>query len=304
MRAYVRTIVLSLLAAYSVYGQNPSQTPPASDVWAPVSETLGRQGRLQPDGAYILGFPRPELNVTIQGLKTAPILGAASSLMFSAPGDDAMMMGDLVLTQEEIAPVVRILVTNGINVTALHNHFNHETPRLMYCHIEAHGNALRLAQSVKGAITMIKSSSTATAALSKPPSDADVAAIEGVLGHKGRVAGGGLVVSVPRPENVLSHGMKIPASMGVSCTLLFQPLGEGTMAIAGDIVLLSSEVNPVVRALTSEGIEVTAIHSHMLDEEPRLFFLHFWANDELKKLVTAVRRALDETNMEKKGRPN
>jgi hypothetical protein len=138
---------------------------------------------------------------------------------------------------------------------------------------------------------------TAPIGIASLPADFDLSAIETIIGQKGRLAGGGFVMNVPRRETIMMHGMKVPASMGSTSVLLFQPLGNGRMIITGDLVLLAAEVNPVIRALSQNGIEVTTIHSHMLTESPRLFFLHYWASDDQAKVTKGLRSALDIINL-------
>ncbi|HZR29878.1 MAG TPA: DUF1259 domain-containing protein, partial [Terriglobales bacterium] len=186
-----------------------------------------------------------------------------------------------------------------LQITALHNHVLHETPRVMYMHITGHGDAVKLAGAVKQVIALTK-----TPAPSQPPStppalELDTAAIDQILGYKGKANGGVYQVGVPRAEKITDAGMPVPGSMGLATALNFQPTGAGKAAITGDFVLVGSEVNPVIKALRQNGIQVTAVHNHMLQEEPRLFFMHFWANDDVVKLAKGLRAALDQTNSKK-----
>jgi hypothetical protein len=168
----------------------------------------------------------------------------------------------------------------------------------MYMHVLAHGDPSTIARTIRDALassrTPLASPSPASAA---PAIDIDTAMIARTLGVTGKVNGGVYQVSVPRPETIRENGMEVPPSMGVATAINFQPTGGGKAAITGDFVLRANEVNPVIRALRANGIEVTAIHSHMLDEEPRLFFMHFWANDDAVKLARGLRTALDQTAM-------
>jgi hypothetical protein len=272
-------------------------TGPAND-WKAVEQALGRSGQQQADGAYKFGLPRGDLNVTVDGVQSKPALALGSWLAFSGPGQGAMMMGDLVLAEDEVSPVMMALEQNGIQVTALHNHVLHESPRVMYMHISGHGDAVKLAATMKSVIAVTKTPAPAQPA-ANAALDLDTAAIDQILGNKGKVNGGVYQVGVPRAEKVSEGGMQIPGSMGLATALNFQPTGEGKAAITGDFVLLGSEVNPVIKTLRQNGIQVTALHSHMLDEEPRLFFMHFWANDNVTKLAKGLRAALDQTNSKK-----
>ena len=212
---------------------------------------------------------------------------------------NSMVMGDIVLTEDEVAPVMEVLQTGGIKITALHNHLIGELPRVMYMHIHGMGNAASLGNAIHVAIATTKTPD-AGAPAAAPELDIDTKQIDQILGHSGKNNGGIYQVGVPRAEHITEAGMAIPNSMGVATALNFQPTGDGKAAITGDFVLLAKEVNPVIKALRENGIAVTALHSHMLQEQPRLFFMHFWANDDALKLAKGLRAALDQTNSAKK----
>jgi hypothetical protein len=272
-----------------------AQTPPE---WKPVEDALGRTGKVQSDGPLKFALPRKDLKVTVDGIPIKPGLALGSWAAFSSSGDNAMVMGDLVLTEDEVGPVMTKLQQGGIDVTALHNHVLHELPRVMYMHIAGRGNAVKLAQAIRDAVA-------ATGTLAESPAaaaqkiDLDTDKVDEALGRKGKDNGGIYQFGVPRAETIRDHGMEIPASMGISTAINFQPTGNGRAAITGDFVLLGSEVNSVIAALRENRIQVTALHSHMLTEEPRLFFMHFWANDDAVKLAHGLRAALDKTNSKK-----
>jgi biotin operon repressor len=294
-----KTGLLTLLQLLILCCAAVAQTTPAASDWKAVEQAFGRPGQVQGDGVYKFGLPRGDLKVTVDGIQVKPALALGSWVAFSSSGHDAMVMGDLVLAEDEVSPVMLALQENGLQITALHNHVLHETPRVMYMHIAGHGDAVKLAGSVKQVIALTK-----TPAPAQPPStplalDLDTAAIDQIVGAKGKVNGGVYQVGVPRAEKITEAGMSIPGSMGLATALNFQPTGGGKVAITGDFVLLGSEVNPVMKALRQNGIQVTAVHSHMLQEEPRLFFMHFWANDDAVKLAKGLRAALDQTNSKK-----
>jgi hypothetical protein len=272
-----------------------AQGSPASGDWKVVDDQLGRTGSAQPGGVYRVGLPRTDLHVTAGGTEIKPALALGGWLAFKQADHGAMVMGDLVLTEDEVAPVTAKLQSAGIQQTAIHNHVLHETPRVMYMHVEGHGDAAQLAKSLHDALAVTK---LPAATPSKPSelSGLDQNQIEQALGRQGKVHGGVLQVSVPRGEMITEDGMEIPPSMGTATALNFQPTGGGKAAITGDFVLIASEVNPVIRVLTDNGIAVTALHSHMLTESPRLFFMHFWANDDGVKLAKALHDALSKTN--------
>ena len=267
--------------------------------WKPVEGALGRSGKMQPDGSFKFSMPRKDMNVTVGGTPIKAGLALGSWAAFKGTASNAMVMGDLVLAESEVERVMLKLEQDGIDVTAVHNHLLNESPRVMYMHILGHGDATKLAQSIHDALALTK---TPAADSTTPPAqklDLDTAQIDQALGHKGKDNGGIYQVAVPRSEPVRENGMTVPPSMGVATSINFQPTGSGKAAITGDFVLLGNEVNPVIRALRDNGIEVTALHSHMLTEQPRLFFMHFWANDDAVKLAKGVRAALDKTNSKK-----
>src|SRR5215467_424453 len=267
--------------------------------WKPVEDAMGRPGQTQPDGALKFGLPRGDMKVTVSGVEVKPALALGSWVAFNKPGQDSMVMGDLVLAEDEVEPVMMSLESAGVQVTALHNHVLRESPRVMYMHIGGHGDAVKLASAIKQAIGLTKTPPPNPPANPPPDLGIDTAAIEQALGHKGKVNGGVFQVAVPRAESITEGGMKVPGSMGLATALNFQSTGGGKAAITGDFVLIGQEVNPVIQALRGNGIDVTALHSHMLDEQPKLFFMHFWANDDAVKLAKGLRAALDKTNSQK-----
>ncbi len=268
--------------------------------WTAVGQALGRAGAMQPGDVYKVSFPRSDLAVTADGVAIKPALALGAWAAFRQSGSTAMAMGDLVLLESEVNPVMRALQAGGIEQSALHNHLIGESPRVMYMHFSAHGDAVKIAATLHSALGLSKTPLGATAAsVPSPALDLPVADLDRILGVAGKSNGGVYQFSVPRAETVIEHGMEIPPSMGVATAINFQPTGDGRAAITGDFVLIGSEVNPVIRALQSGGIAVTAIHSHMLDEQPRLFFMHFWANANAKELAQSLRSALDRTHLKK-----
>ncbi len=294
--ATASAVLFTLISALQVFAQGGGDNP---GEWQAVDQAIGRSGQVQADGAYKVGFPRSDLKVTVDGVELKPALALGGWVAFSKPGAGSMIMGDLVLVEDEVNPVMSSLENSGVEVTALHNHVLHESPRIMYMHIGGHGDAVKLATAVKDAIALTKIPAPKPAASAPPDIGIDTAGIDQALGFKGKVNGGVFQVAIPRAESITEAGMKVPNSMGLSTALNFQPTGSGKSAITGDFVLIGTEVNPVIQALRSNGINVTALHSHMLDEQPRLFFMHFWANDDAVKLAKGLRAALDKTNSQK-----
>ncbi len=207
--------------------------------------------------------------------------------------DGAVAMGDMVLLEKEVAPVMTRLQKAGIGQTAVHHHVLHQTPRMIYMHVHAHGDPIKIAEGVRAALTLTGTPAQSASAPAAGELGIDTTQISAALGHGGKVNGGVYQVSVPRSETIRDLGMEIPPSMGVATVFNFQPTGGGNAAITGDYVMIASEVNPVIRALQQNGIEVTSLHNHLLNDEPRLFFMHFWANDDAVKLARGLRAALD-----------
>jgi hypothetical protein len=234
--------------------------------------------------------------VTLDGLELKPSLALGSWVAFKRDGGHTMAMGDLVLLETEVAPVIAKLHEMGVRQTALHNHLQRESPSVMYLHIEGNGDAVAIGRAVRSALDL---TGTPPAAASAPaaPISLDTAQVASVLGQHGAISGGVYQLNIPRAETIRAHGMEVPPSMGVGTVINFQPTDGGKAAITGDFVLTSEEVAPVIKELNGAGIAVTALHSHMLSEEPRLFFMHFWAVDDPLKLARGLRAALDRTGI-------
>jgi hypothetical protein len=286
-------------AALFVALQGPAY---AGTDWQAVGTALGKPGTVMPGDIYRVGLPRTDLHVTLDGVALEPGFALGSWLAFEGMGNDVMVMGDLVLTENEVAPVMTKLIAGGIAITALHNHLLRAAPATMYMHVLGHGEPLALAETLHAALGASETPLPAPGAPAAQSSQAtaatlDTAAIEQGLGHKGQMNGRVYQVSVPRAEPVLENGMEVPPAMGSAIAINFQPAGEGRAAVTGDFVLIAAEVNPVLQALREHGIEVTALHNHMLEEQPRLFFMHFWGVAETGKLAEDLKAALDKVNV-------
>jgi len=265
--------------------------------WKKVDEAIGRTATVTSD-VHRYGFPRSDLQVTIDGVNIRPAFALGGWTAFKPAHGGAMVMGDLVLLESEIKPVMSKLIENGLEITAVHNHLLRANPATFYMHVGGHGDPVKLATALRTALSESKTPLAAPAAPSTPPAiDLDTAQLDQIIGAKGQANGGIYQFGVPRRDPVNENGMQIaPAGpMGVATAINFQPTGGGKAAITGDFVLIGAEVNPVNKALRENGIEVTAIHSHMLTEQPRLIFMHFWANDDALKLAKGLRAALDKT---------
>lgn len=287
-------------AGQSAGQPSESSAQTANTDWKAVEQALGRSGAMQPGDVYRFSMPRSDLKVTAKGVEIKPALALGSWAAFKLMGNQAMVMGDLVLTEDEVNLVISRLQQGGVEQTALHHHIMHESPRVFYVHIGGHGNPVKLAETISAALKLTK-----TPPPSPPPAGQaqdlgiDTKQIEQIIGYSGKVNGGVFQLSVPRAEKITEAGMEVPPSLGTATAINFQPTGGGKAAITGDFVMTAGEVNPVIRALRDGGIEVTALHNHMLNDEPRLFFVHFWANDDAVKLARGLRAALDKTNSAK-----
>ena len=265
--------------------------------WKKVDEALGRTAAVSGD-VHRYGFPRTDLQVTLDGVTIRPALALGGWAAFKPMHGGAMVMGDLVLLEAEINPVMAKLIENGLEVTAIHNHVLRSTPLPFYMHVGGHGDPVKLATALRTALAESKTPLTPPAAAATPPAiDLDTAQLDQIIGVKGQPNGGVYQFAVPRRDPVTENGMQLmpPGPTGVATAIGFQPTGGGKAAITGDFVLTGDEVNPVIKALRDNGIEVTAVHSHMLTEQPRLIFMHFWANDDAVKLAKGLRAALDKT---------
>jgi hypothetical protein len=306
------TVIASLALVTAT--ASPASAQAKSVDWSAVEQALGRKAAPQPGGVMRFSFPRADLRVTAAGVEIRPAFALGSWTAFmDVGGGHAMVMGDLVLTEDEVNPVVRRLQEGGVEQTAIHNHLLRESPRIMYLHIHGHGDPAAVARTIREALaltrTPLDTGGGPGVTSAGQPFDLDTAQIASVLGPRGRVNGGVYQVSVPRAETIRqadldepSRSRSVPPAMGLATAINFQPTGSGRAAITGDFVMLAGEVNPVVRALRENGIEVTALHSHLLTESPRLFFMHFWANADALKLARGLRAALDVTNSQRGAR--
>lgn len=301
MRA--RHVALPALAAALVATTAAAARSSTQDVdWKAVDAAMGRTGVEQPGNVRRYAMPRTDLRVTAQGVPIRPSFALGSWVAMTPHRDGVMAMGDLVLREDELSPVIDALQAGGVEQTAIHHHLVRELPRILYVHIHGMGDPVKLARTVRTALARTGTPGPTAAAGGSSggertaPLGIDTATIARALGHPGRVNGGVFQVSVPRAETIREHGAEVPASMGLATAINFQPTGGGRAAITGDFVMLGSEVNAVIRALRANGIELVSLHNHALGEEPRLFFGHFWANADAVTLARGLRAGLDATN--------
>jgi hypothetical protein len=265
--------------------------------WQSVDQIFGRKAAVVSGDVRRYGFPRTDLNVTLDGLAIKPALALGGWVAFKEMRGDVMVMGDLVLLETEVNPVMAKIMASGIEITAVHNHLLRANPATLYMHVGGHGDAINMATAIRNALAVSKTPLDAPIGSTPPPAiDLDTAQLDRIIGFKGQANGGVYQFGVPRRDPVTMDGMPVaPAGpLGVATGIGFQPTERGKAAITGDFVMVASEVNAVIKALRDGGIEVTALHSHMLGENPRLFFMHFWANDDAVKLAKTLRTALDQ----------
>jgi hypothetical protein len=265
--------------------------------WVQVDDVFSRKAVVTGD-VHRYGFPRTDLSVSLDGVTIKPALALGGWVAFKPMHGEAMVMGDLVLLESEINPVMLKMIEGGLDITAVHNHLLRASPATFYMHVGGHGDPVKLATAIREALAASKTPGVLPAPANPAPTmDLDTTQLDQIMEAKGQANGGVYQFNVPRRDPVSMDGMPLTpaAPLGAAIGINFQPAGGGRAAITGDFVLTSDEVNPVIRALRANGIDVTAVHSHMLDEQPRLFFLHFWAVDDAMKLARGLRAALDKT---------
>ena len=291
-----------VLLGLAVIVGTPGLALAADPDWKAVEQALGKSGGMQPGDVFRIGMPRIDLAVTVKGVPVKAGFALGSYAAFKQAGDEALVMGDLVLLDQEVPAVMSGLLSGGLEVTAVHNHLNEMSPHVMYMHYEGHGDAVQMAKALRQALsasaTPLGGTPAAPAASAGPT--LDTKQIEQVLGRPGRDIGGGVFqVTVPRAEAITEMGMPLLPAMGVTTVMNFQPLAPGQAAITGDFVLVDKEVKAVARTLRQHGIDVTALHNHGLMDTPRLFYMHFWATDDAVKLAQGLKAALDQINSQK-----
>src|SRR5712672_335007 len=268
----------------------------AADIdWKKVDAALGKTAAVSGE-VHRYGLPRSDLRVTLDGIAIKPALALGGWVAFAPMHGEAMVMGDLVLLETEITPVMTKLLDGGLDITAVHNHILRASPATFYMHVGGHGDPAKMAAVIRSALAASKTPFDPPATSATAPAiDLDTAKLDEIIGAKGTANGGVYQFGVPRRDPIMEMGLKVTGPLGGANAINFQPTGNGKAAITGDFLVTGDEVNPLIRALRAKDIEVTAIHSHMLGEQPRLFFIHFWANDDAIKLARGIRTALEKT---------
>ena len=265
-----------------------------------VLKTLDKKGDYK-GNVLKLNIPRNDLKVAIDGIATPTPFGFGGWLaMTKGSGGNDVMMGDLVLLEDEVNPVMSALLDNGLEVTALHNHFFFENPRLFYMHVHGHGKASDLARKAKPAVDLIGHGSPAHEATpvsgksTVTGGQVDTAKIAQIVGHEGEQSGQVYKITVGRDDlNILEMGAKINARMGLNTWAAFFGT-DANAEIAGDVAMLEREINPVLKALRANNLNVVAIHNHMTGGQMPVYFLHYWGTGPAEKLATGFKAALNQ----------
>jgi len=287
MKIFVFNILWIILGVASLNSLLAHQSPKS---WEHVEEILGAKGAVQPGEVFKIAQPRSDLNVTRGTLRVAPTLALTSWMAFKeVEGGGVVVHGDLCLREEEVNPVISRLMQGGIETTALHNHISSEQPRVMFLHFWGHGEAKPLAETLRAALEL-------AGGIQSPPKPLgetlDQEELERILGQKGKLAAGVVQFGIPRPFPIRMHGIILPPAMGMATAINFQPTAAGA-ATTGDFVLREEELAPVLETLRAHHIEITAVHNHMLNDDPRMVFVHFWGEGKPGELARGLRAALD-----------
>jgi uncharacterized protein DUF1259 len=262
-----------------------------------VLTALGKQGDFK-DQVLKVNIPRNDVQVTVAGIATPTPFGFGGWIAMTKASDgNQVLMGDLVLLQEEVNPVMSALLNAGLEVTALHNHFFFDEPRMFYMHVHGHGSAADLSKRIKPALDLIGTSTKGSPPAASNPtgSSLDTAKLAQIIGHMGEQSGAVYKITIGRDDLKVSEmGAPINARMGLNTWAAFVPTAKGGAAIAGDVAMLESEVTPVLKALRKNGLQVVAIHHHMTNERPMIIFLHYWGTGPAETLAAGFKAALDE----------
>src|SRR6516165_1390056 len=269
--------------------------------WKPVADALGRNGKLGDNNtAYRVPLTRNDLEVTTYDVAIKPGLSLGGYAVFVRYGaNETLLMGDLVITEAELPKVTDALQAHGLAQTALHKHLLEQSPPVWWTHVHGMGDATQLAQGLKAALDTPSIGPATPSPAQQPPVDIDVAGVQQALGRKGTPDGGLLKYSIPRKDTIVEDGYVLPAaSLNLTTVINFQPVGGGRAAINGDFILIASEVQKVIQALRAGNVQIVELHNHGLTEQPRLFYMHYWAVDDAVTLAKALRPALDATNLQ------
>lgn len=265
--------------------------------WQTVGRAIGKQGELKEGDVYSVSWPRTDLNVASEGVPIEPALALGSHAEFFAVGEsEAIMRGDLVLTEEESNRVISRLQEGGVEQTAIHKHLPDLCQPIWWTHIAGRGDPVKIARTINAALKLTSTPMENAGSSESGGVPLNTERLDKIMDSKGKIDGGVYKYSIPYGKQITLDGVAVPPTMGTAMPLNFQPTGDSTAAINGDFIMMAEEVNPVIRALRNNDIRVMSLHNHFLTDEPRLFFMHFWATDDATQLAKGLRAALDETD--------
>lgn len=264
---------------------------------AKLEQITGMKGT-EKNGEYKITVPQNDLNIVVDGFKIIPPMGLGSWAAFTPCGDSAMVMGDIILTETDLMPVQQEVIRQGFAITAIHNHFVRNRPNVMYMHIDRSANITTLANGVKAIFDKVKELRGVDPKAAKADSVANslnIALLDSIIGHKGELAKGVYKYTIGRPDiKLVEHGIPVSTFMGFNTWAAWQGTPEKA-AVCGDFTMLENEVAPVIKALVENSIEVVAVHNHMVHEEPKVFFLHYWGVGNAEQLAKGLKDALSKT---------
>jgi hypothetical protein len=309
LKTSLGSILIILLVGCSGASDNKERSPSAETKplnIAKIEEVLGMKGTGK-DGEYKVTVAQNDLNVVVDSFKIIPPMGLGSWAVFTSSREETMVMGDIVVTEADLKPIQAEVIRQGLTVTAIHNHFLRDKPHVMYMHIGGMGSEQKLAQGVKAIfekVAEVRGRNPADGNKDSVQNTLDTASLNNILGHKGEMSRGVYKHTIGRPDvDLKDHDASVSSFAGFNTWAAWQGTPERA-AVAGDFAMLEEEVAPVIKALVENGIEVVAVHNHMVHEEPRIFFLHYWGVGPAEKLAQGLKAALDETGKAKGNTPS
>lgn len=292
----VSLVCLTIIGTASSKSPN-SESANTSEYWKPVEKVLGEKGKTNPDGTIKFTIPMT-LNVTLDGIKLNQASERSHDFDFMRAGDKVMMVGEIGVTEEEVKNVSTMTLESGLQVTAIHNHLLRTSPHIMWIHIYGYGDPVDMGKKIRSITDYVNEGPSTSGCEKFQSKGINTTELDRIIGDEGSSEGGDYNYDIPRADEVQMNGYTLSPVMDVSTMINFQLLGEGDAAVIGEFVLEENEVEPVIRTLAANDIEVTALHSHMITEQPRLFYVHCWATGDATELAGIMREALNETNSE------
>jgi hypothetical protein len=271
-----------------------------------IEKIMGIKGKSN-NGEYKITVPQNDLNIEVDGFKIIAAMGLGTWVAFTPTKDGAMIMGDIVLTETDLKPVQQEVIRQGLTITAIHNHFVRNHPNVIYMHIGGSGKTEMMAQKAKAVLDKVKEvrggdPSKGTASSEPVTNTLDTKKLDDILGYKAEMSKGVYKYTIGRPDVKLKeHGTTVTTFLGFNTWAAFQGTPDHA-AVAGDFTMLEDEVAPVIKTLIENGIEVVAVHNHMVHEQPRIFFLHYWGVGNAEQLAKGLKAALDQTGKSKQGK--